>query len=277
MSKSLPKRPNLEHIRNEAKAILKAHKNGNLGVCGTLRHLVRLRNATDEEIFTADVSLQEAQHALACDYGFKSWKALTNFVAESTGVNELIQEAFAVFTSKGPGHDSTGSPWEQRRRDEWKRLLDAGEEGFTAMMKLARFENGRARSAAAVFFLLSNDKRAIEELRALFSDPAVMVRSQALRFYASKIHPARSGDRLLRIYDAADTIPDGVAAILPLVHDANVKIRWDAVTMLRAYAHLGDTRIVDTLSQALADSRHKVQHAAARALKVPCPGCGGDS
>ena len=275
MSKSLPSRPNLDHIKNEAKALLKAHKDGSPGVCGTLRHLARLRDTPDKEILAASVSLQEAQHALACEYGFKSWKALANLVAGGTEFARHVQEAFEVFTSKGPADDSTGSPWDQRRKEEWRKLLQAGDEGFRAMMKLARSDNGRARSAAAVFFWLSDDKRALEELHALLGDPAVMVRSQAVRFYASRIHPARSGDRLLRLYEVANTIPEGVEAILPLVRDDNVKVQMDAIAVLRAYAHLGDKRIVKALRQALNDPRHKVQHAAARALDVPCPGCSG--
>ena len=199
MSKSFPSRPNLDHIKNEAKALLKAHKHGSPGVCGTLRHLARLRDAPDKEILAASVSLQEVQHALACEYGFRSWKALVNLVAGGTEFAAHVQEAFEVFTSKGPEHDSTRSPWEQRRREEWRKLLQAGDEGFRAMMKLARSDNGRARSAAAVFFLISDDKRAPEELRALLGDPAVMVRSQAVRFYASwKRSARRSAMRAIR-------------------------------------------------------------------------------
>ena len=277
MSKSLPNRPNLDHIKNEAKALLKAHKHGNPSVCGTLRHLPRLRDAPDKEILAVNVTLQEVQHALACEYGFKSWKALANLVAEGTEFAAYVQEAFKLFTSKGPEYDSTESPWDQRRKEEWRTLLQAGDEGFRAMMKLARSDNGRARNAAAVFFLLSDDKRAPEELRALLGDPAATVRSRAVRFYASRIHPARSGGRLPSHFEAANTVPEGVEAILPLVRDDNVKVQMDAITMLRAYARLGDARIVKALRQALGDPRHKVQHAAARALHVPCPGCSGDS
>jgi len=277
MSKSLPSRPNLNHIKKEAKALLKAHKAGNPGVCGTLRHLARLRDASDEEILAASVSLQEVQHTLACEYGLKSWKALVNLVAGDTEFATHVQEAFEVFTSKGPADDSTESPWDQRRKEEWTKLLHTGDEGFRAMMKLARSDNGRARNAAAVFFWLSDDKRALEELCTLLGDPAATVRSRVALYYASRIHPARAGDRLWRLRETADTIPDGVEAILPLVCDDNVKVRMNAIIVLSAYARLGDARIVKALRQALGDSHHKVQHAAARALKVPCPVCGGAS
>ncbi|UCH43249.1 MAG: hypothetical protein JSW16_01540 [Dehalococcoidales bacterium] len=278
MSKSLPDRPNLDHVKNEAKALLKAYKDGDPGVCETLRHLARLRDTSDKEILAANVSLQEVQHALACQYGFKSWKALVNIVAEGTEFAEHVQEAFEVFTSKGPEHNSTGSSWDQRRKDEWRKLLQSGDDGFRAMMKLARSDNGRARNAAAVFFGLSDDKRATEELRTLLlRDPAATVRSRAVRFYAARIHPAKSGDRLLRIHEAADTIPEGVEAILPLVRDDNVKVRMDVIAILSAYARLGDARIVEALHQALDDPLHKVRHAAARVLGVPCPRCSESS
>jgi hypothetical protein len=76
MTKSLPVKPSLEHLKNEAKAILKAHKSGDKSVCGVLRHLKQLAKKSDEEILTTKVPLQEVQHALAMEYGFRSWNLL---------------------------------------------------------------------------------------------------------------------------------------------------------------------------------------------------------
>jgi HEAT repeat protein len=65
-----------------------------------------------------------------------------------------------------------------------------------------------------------------------------------------------------------------VEAILPLVSDSNVKVQLDAISALSAYARLDDARILGALRQALSDPKHKVQHAAARGLGLPCPKCG---
>jgi hypothetical protein len=49
----LPLQPNLEHLRNEAKALLKAHAARDAGVSGTLRLLHRFEKATDAEILNS--------------------------------------------------------------------------------------------------------------------------------------------------------------------------------------------------------------------------------
>lgn len=55
MTKSLPSHPSLKHLRNEAKELLKARK---------------------QENPDAPIGLQECQHALAQEYGFKNWTEL---------------------------------------------------------------------------------------------------------------------------------------------------------------------------------------------------------
>ena len=80
MSKSLPDRPNLDHVKNEAKALLKAHRAGDVTVCALLRHLPRLRNASDEDILSSKVPLQELQHAVALECGFRSWNELSTHI-----------------------------------------------------------------------------------------------------------------------------------------------------------------------------------------------------
>ena len=81
MTKLLPVKPSLEHLKNEAKAILKAHKSGDKSVCGVLKHLKKLAKKSDENILAAELSLQEVQHALAMEYGFRNWDLLRQVAA----------------------------------------------------------------------------------------------------------------------------------------------------------------------------------------------------
>ena len=83
MVKSLPQKPNLEHLKNQAKQLLKSHKHGDLTVCETLCLLHRFADLTPQEILAAKVSLKDVQFALALSYGFKGWERLTQHV-EST-------------------------------------------------------------------------------------------------------------------------------------------------------------------------------------------------
>lgn len=56
MSRILPPQPHLDHLRNEAKALLKAHRRKGPAVCKTLRLLRRFGQASDEEILSAEVA-----------------------------------------------------------------------------------------------------------------------------------------------------------------------------------------------------------------------------
>jgi len=66
----------LDHLKNQAKALRKAHQQRDPDVCTVLRHLRRFQDAGDEEILSADVPLTEVQFALAMEYGFGSWQEL---------------------------------------------------------------------------------------------------------------------------------------------------------------------------------------------------------
>ena len=76
MAHSLPDKPSVEYLQKEAKDLLKAQQTGDQRVCDTFRSLQRFAQATASKILTSDISLHEAQFALAMDYGFASWAQL---------------------------------------------------------------------------------------------------------------------------------------------------------------------------------------------------------
>ncbi len=89
MSRSLPPRPNLEQLRKQAKDLRKAHRQGDVSVCPILRRLSRFAQASDDEILTAKLSISEAQHALAREYGYPSWPALVRVVKEASQAPDM--------------------------------------------------------------------------------------------------------------------------------------------------------------------------------------------
>lgn len=91
MARVLPPRPNLDHLRNEAKSLVKAHKAGDASVCKTLGLLKRFEGASEEGVLKSDLSLHEAQFALAMDYGFPNWNALVQEV-RSAGEAVVFQD-----------------------------------------------------------------------------------------------------------------------------------------------------------------------------------------
>ena len=103
MTRSLPPHPTLEHLRKEAKVLLKAHREGDSGVCNVLRPLRRFAKATDREILSADVALNETQFALAMDYGFESWAALKLHVT-SPSTHTFKERDYSQISLRGNGH-----------------------------------------------------------------------------------------------------------------------------------------------------------------------------
>jgi ankyrin repeat protein len=109
MSKSLPSRPNLEQLKNQAKDLLKAQQSSDAEALGRIRaNHPDYANASDDEVRAARFSLSDAQLAVAREYGFASWPKLKQHVEslllEIGDPVELFKRAFktddAVFLRK---------------------------------------------------------------------------------------------------------------------------------------------------------------------------------
>lgn len=92
MARNLPLKPNVHYLQEEAKDLLKSHRRGEAAACATLRLHHRFRGVLDEQILKQSVSLQEVQHALALEYGFKSWRELTVRVQQAPAVADVVGE-----------------------------------------------------------------------------------------------------------------------------------------------------------------------------------------
>jgi len=69
--KRLPSNPHLDHLRYQAKDVLRDHAGRNPGVAQRIREFHPYFNrATDAEIFDAQLSLSDAQLTIAREYGF---------------------------------------------------------------------------------------------------------------------------------------------------------------------------------------------------------------
>ena len=90
MSRSLPRRPSTEHLRKEARRLQRACRSGRVTAIRLLRaHLPRLAGRSrDGGGWHAGITVQEAQFALARDYGFESWPRMMAFVDEKA--EELV-------------------------------------------------------------------------------------------------------------------------------------------------------------------------------------------
>ncbi len=91
-TKRLPARPDLEHLKHQAKDLLNDRRAGKLDACQRIREFhPRFRAATDDMIVSATFTLADAHLAVAREYGFPSWARLRAHVEEPS--HERIQDA----------------------------------------------------------------------------------------------------------------------------------------------------------------------------------------
>ena len=87
---ALPTRPSLRHLKNEAKDLHKALKAGDADVVARVReHLPSLDRG---EKSAEEVSLQEVQHAVAQEYGHKTWTDLQRSIDMDFGSLVLLSD-----------------------------------------------------------------------------------------------------------------------------------------------------------------------------------------
>jgi uncharacterized protein (TIGR03067 family) len=83
VDKELPARPNLDHLRRQAKALLRALESGEPEAVSTvLEHLPAAKNMTAEQVLQARFRLADAQSAIARMTGFASWPQLARHVEQ---------------------------------------------------------------------------------------------------------------------------------------------------------------------------------------------------
>jgi len=79
MSHELPAKPNLEHLKNQAKELLRSFQQGDAAAKERFASL-------SVSAAAAGPKLADALHAVACEYGFTSWPKLKEHVESLTRI-----------------------------------------------------------------------------------------------------------------------------------------------------------------------------------------------
>jgi hypothetical protein len=86
----LPSHPNLDHLKHQAKDLLKARAAGDLAAGQRIREFhPRFTRAADAEIFAAPLKLTDAQLTIAREAGFQSWPRLKKHIEKPTRSDQL--------------------------------------------------------------------------------------------------------------------------------------------------------------------------------------------
>ncbi len=120
----LPSNPNLDHLKYQAKDLLKEHAARDAGAAQRVREFhPRFHRATDAEIFAAHLKLNDAQLTIARESGFPSWARLKRHIEKPTLTDQLNL----------PHHERIEDPVFRRAVD----LIDAGDvAGLRGYLKL---------------------------------------------------------------------------------------------------------------------------------------------
>jgi len=110
----LPPNPSLEHLKHQAKDLLKEHAAHIPSVAQRIREFhPRFRRASDKEIFDAHLKLSDAQLTIARESGFPSWPRLKRHIEKPSLADRLNL----------PHHERIEDPIFRQAVD----LLDAGD------------------------------------------------------------------------------------------------------------------------------------------------------
>jgi uncharacterized protein (TIGR03067 family) len=83
VAKNLPSRPNLDHLRLQAKTLLAARQSGDAESASTIRdHLPSAQSMTADQVLQTRFRLADAQSAIARKTGFASWPHLARHVEQ---------------------------------------------------------------------------------------------------------------------------------------------------------------------------------------------------
>ncbi len=108
----LPERPNLGHLKKQAKDLLALYRSGEPAAFARLRDALPAAAGKDDEAIRAlGLRLHDAQSAIAREYGFASWAELDAFVAARSG-------ACGRPRADGAQLAAPGLSGRHRRRDE---------------------------------------------------------------------------------------------------------------------------------------------------------------
>jgi ankyrin repeat protein len=91
-SRPLPQRPNLDHLKHQAKDLLQSHGSGDPQALARIRQsLPRCRGASDDQIAQGRFQLSEALFVIAREYGFSDWPALKRHLSNGGEVPDSLQ------------------------------------------------------------------------------------------------------------------------------------------------------------------------------------------
>jgi hypothetical protein len=108
--KKLPPKANLDHLKKQAKELLRLYRNGNATASARFaQNLPAAAHRTDSEVMALQLRLHDAQSCIAREYGFSSWADLTLYVETSAFAHHEQAVLIRRWLGLAYGGDVTGT------------------------------------------------------------------------------------------------------------------------------------------------------------------------
>jgi ankyrin repeat protein len=191
----LPRHPDLEQLKRQAKELLRSAKTGDPTALARFRVLPAFKSFSEERLRRTPLALRDAQSAIAREYGFPSWNALSEHIA-------LLTLQFA---------------------DAAREFVEAATDGrMDRAERLLRLHPGIVGASLHVALVTGDEKRANAWLA---ENPALAHKPDGPRGWEPLLYVCHTS---LGHGSAAD--PDGLVAIarrlLELGADAGMRFPW---------------------------------------------------
>ena len=96
MSRELPVRPNLEHLKAQAKDLLDAYRRNDAAALRRIREaLPSAHGQTDATLAQSELALHDMQSVIAREYGFATWAGLREHVERAAPMTQALQQLLA--------------------------------------------------------------------------------------------------------------------------------------------------------------------------------------
>jgi hypothetical protein len=108
-AKSLPARPNLDHLRSQARTLLADLRAGKASAAKTfIAHLPAAKTLTPDRVRAAGFRLADAQSAIARKSGFDHWPGLARHVQQPIASGQTRARLRAVVATRPPARYEGG-------------------------------------------------------------------------------------------------------------------------------------------------------------------------
>lgn len=108
--KKPPPKANLDHLKKQAKELLRFYRNGNAtAIARFAQHLPAAARRTDSEVTALELRLHDAQSCIAREYGFSSWPDLALYVEASAFTHHEHATLIQRWLNLAYGSDVTGT------------------------------------------------------------------------------------------------------------------------------------------------------------------------